>query len=148
MKVILLKDVAKVGKKDDIVDVSEGYATNFLIKRGLALNYNKSSLNDLNRKKEEERKNDLKQREEAIALKAKMETIVLTFNVPTNDNEHLHHAITSKMIEAEYKEKYDITINKQNIKNFVPLKATGEATFKVVLYKDIIGQIHINVVSK
>ncbi len=146
MKVILLKDVAKVGKKDDIVDVSEGYATNFLIKKGLAQNYNKSSLNDLNHKKEEERKLDLKKREEAMELKTKIEKIILTFEVSSNNKEQLHHAITSKMIENEFKEKYDITIDKHNIKNFTPLKTTGEATFKVVLYKEIIAQIHINVI--
>ena len=52
MKVILVSDVKNVGKKGDVVDVSEGYATNFLIKKGLAILQNKANLNDLNRKKE------------------------------------------------------------------------------------------------
>ena len=59
MKVILIADVKNVGKKGDVVDVSEGYATNFLIKKHLAILQNKANLNDLNKKKEEEKKLDL-----------------------------------------------------------------------------------------
>ena len=55
MKVILIADVKNVGKKGEVVDVSEGYATNFLIKKRLAILQNKANLNDLNKQKEEEK---------------------------------------------------------------------------------------------
>ena len=59
MKVILVADVKNVGKKGDVVDVSEGYATNFLIKKRLAILQNKANLNDLNKQKEEAKKLDI-----------------------------------------------------------------------------------------
>ena len=69
MKVILQKDVKGLGKKNDIVEVSDGYANNFLIKKGLAIAQNKGALQDLNSLKEEERKLDILNREQALQLK-------------------------------------------------------------------------------
>ena len=125
MKVILIADVKNVGKKGDVVDVSEGYATNFLIKKHLAILQNKANLNDLNKKKEEEKKLDLAKREEALG--------------------RLHSAITSKIIEEKLKNEFDIVVDKKNFKNFLPIKAIGKATIEVILYKDIIGKINIEI---
>ena len=69
MKVILIADVKNVGKKGEVVDVSEGYATNFLIKKRLAILQNKANLNDLNKQKEEEKRLDIANREKAMNLK-------------------------------------------------------------------------------
>ena len=71
MKVILTADVKNVGKKGEVVDVSEGYATNFLIKKRLAILQNKANLNDLNKQKEEEKRLDIANREKAMNLKNK-----------------------------------------------------------------------------
>ena len=79
MKVILIADVKNVGKKGDVVDVSEGYATNFLIKKRLAVLQNKANLNDLNKQKEEEKRIDMQKRQEAADLKNKLQKIVVVF---------------------------------------------------------------------
>ena len=145
MKVILIADVKNVGKKGDVVDVSEGYATNFLIKKHLAILQNKANLNDLNKKKEEEKKLDLAKREEALNLKNKLSTITVIFNEHAGCEGTLHSAITSKIIEEKLKNEFDIVVDKKNFKNFLPIKAIGKATIEVILYKDIIGKINIEI---
>ena len=77
MKVILKVDVKNVGKKNEVVEVSDGYANNFLIKKGLAIMQNKANLNDLNKQKEEERQKDLQAREQALILKEKFKDITV-----------------------------------------------------------------------
>ena len=145
MKVILIKDVKNVGKKGDVVDVSEGYATNFLIKQGFAILQNKSNLNDLNRQKDEAKKLDMEKRQEAMELKNKLQGIVIIFKEHAGIEGRLHSAITSKMIEDELRNKFNIVVDKKNFKNFLPIKAIGKATIDVVLYKDILGKINIEI---
>ena len=147
MKVILIADVKNVGKKGEVVDVSEGYATNFLIKKRLAILQNKANLNDLNKQKEEEKRLDIAKREEAVNLKNKLTGVVVIFKEHAGTEGRLHSAITSKMLEEKLLKEHNIKVDKKNFKNFMPIKATGKATVDVVLYKDILGKINIEVVE-
>ena len=145
MKVILVADVKNVGKKGDVVDVSEGYATNFLLKKRLAILQNKANLNDLNNKKEEAKKLDNAKRQEAMDLKNKLQTIVVVYKENAGLEGRLHSAITAKMIEEKLEKEFSIKVDKKNFKNFMPIKAIGKATIEVVLYKDIIGKINVEI---
>lgn len=147
MKVILIADVKNVGKKGDVVDVSEGYATNFLIKKRLAILQNKANLNDLNKQKEEEKKLDIQNRQIAMELKEKLKGIVVIFKEHAGTEGRLHSAITSKMLEAKLANEYNLKVDKKNFKNYMPIKAIGKATVDVVLYKDIVGRINIEVLE-
>lgn len=147
MKVILIADVKNVGKKGDVVDVSEGYATNFLIKKRLAILQNKANLNDLNKQKEEEKKLDIQSRQTAMELKEKLKGIVVVFKEHAGTEGRLHSAITSKMLEAKLANEYNLKVDKKNFKNYMPIKAVGKATVDVILYKDIVGRINIEVVE-
>ena len=148
MKVILIADVKNVGKKGDVVDVSEGYATNFLIKKHLAVLQNKANLNDLNRQKELEKKQDLENRANAMELKAKLQQVKVVFSQQVGLEGKLHSAITAKMIEDSLLEQFNLIVNKKNFKNFAPIKSVGKETIEVVLYKDIVGKIVVEVVEK
>ena len=148
MKVILVSDVKNVGKKGDVVDVSEGYATNFLIKKRLAILQNKANLNDLNKQKELEKKQDIENRENAMALKNKLQSIVVIYKENAGLEGRLHSAITAKMIEEKLMLEFSIKVDKKNFKNFTPIKAIGKATIEVVLYKDIIGKINVEIIEK
>ena len=147
MKVILIADVKNVGKKGDVVDVSEGYATNFLIKKRLAILQNKANLNDLNKQKEEEKKLDIQNRQIAMELKEKLKGIVVIFKEHAGTEGRLHSAITSKMLEAKLANEYNLKVDKKNFKNYMPIKAVWKATVDVVLYKDIVGRINIEVLE-
>ena len=145
MKVILVADVKNVGKKGEVVDVSEGYASNFLIKKRLAILQNKANLNDLNKQKEEAKKLDIAKRQEAMDLKNKLQTIVVVYKENAGLEGRLHSAITAKMIEEKLEKEFSIKVDKKNFKNFMPIKAIGKATIEVVLYKDIIGKINVEI---
>ena len=148
MKVILIADVKNVGKKGDVVDVSEGYATNFLIKKRLAILQNKANLNDLNKKKEEEKKLDMQNRQVAMQQLEKLKGIVVIFKEHAGTEGRLHSAITAKMLEAKLNDEFSLKVDKKNFKNYTPIKAIGKATVDVILYKDIVGRINIEVVEK
>lgn len=147
MKVILITDVKNVGKKGQVVDVSEGYANNFLIKKGLAILQNKANLNDLNKQKEEEKKLDMQNRAKAAELKEKLSKITVVFKEHAGTEGRLHSAITAKMLEAKLADEFEVKVDKKNFKNFMPIKAIGKATVDVVLYKDIVGRINIEVIE-
>ena len=147
MKVILIAYVKNVGKKGEVVDVSEGYATNFLIKKRLAILQNKANLNDLNKQKEEEKKLDMQNRQNAMELKEKLKGVVVIFKEHAGTEGRLHSAITSKMLEAKLANEYNLKVDKKNFKNHMPIKAIGKATVDVVLYKDIVGRINIEVLE-
>ena len=147
MKVILVADVKNVGKKGEVVDVSEGYATNFLIKKRLAILQNKANLNDLNKQKEEEKKLDMQNRQNAMELKEKLKGVVVIFKEHAGTEGRLHSAITSKMLEAKLANEYNLKVDKKNFKNYMQIKAIGKATVDVVLYKDIVGRINIEVLE-
>ena len=145
MKVILVADVKNVGKKGEVVDVSEGYATNFLIKKRLAILQNKANLNDLNKQKEEAKKLDMQSRQIAMEQLERLKGIVVVFKEHAGTEGRLHSAITSKNLEEKLLKDHGIKVDKKNFKNYMPIKAVGKATVDVVLYKDILGKINIEV---
>ena len=131
----------------EVLIKSEGYATNFLIKKRLAILQNKANLNDLNKQKEEEKKLDMQNRQNAMELKEKLKGVVVIFKEHAGTEGRLHSAITSKMLEAKLANEYNLKVDKKNFKNYMPIKAIGKATVDVVLYKDIVGRINIEVLE-
>ncbi len=148
MKVILLEDVKKVGKKGSIVDVSDGYGANFLIPRKLAVLATKTSLEikktqDDNKAKEEEIK-----KEKAIELKDKIKNLVVELKAGTGKEGKLFGAVSSKEIVDEYKKQFDIELDKRKFINYNPITALGYTKVEVELYKDVIGVITVHVSEK
>ncbi len=148
MKVILLEDVKKVGKKGSIVDVSDGYGANFLIPRKLAVLATKTSLEikktqDDNKAKEEEIK-----KEKAIELKDKIKDLVVELKAGTGKEGKLFGAVSSKEIVDEYKKQFDIELDKRKFINYNPITALGYTKVEVELYKDVIGVITVHVSEK
>ena len=101
MKVILLADVKKVGKKDQTVEVSDGYAINFLFPRHLAVQVTKKSVEVLENQQEERRENAAKMKAEAESLAKKLDTITLVFKVKTGREGKLFGAISLKQVAEE-----------------------------------------------
>ena len=148
MKVILLQDVKKVGKKGSIVDVSDGYGSNYLIPNKLAVLVTKTSLNikkneDDNKAKEEEKK-----KEDAIALKEKIEGLVLKIEAGVGKEGKLFGNISSKEVVDKYKKEFDIELDKRKFLDFTPINALGYYKIKIELYKNVVGVITVHIVEK
>ena len=141
MKVILIADVPKVGKKGEIKDVADGYARNFLLKRNLAVLESEGSKKVLEKQKEEAAKLDAQKRKEAEELKTVIEATTLEFKVKAKEGK-VSGSVSTKQIEDELK-KQDIIIDKRKIKDNVPLNELGTYNVKVELYKDVVANIKV-----
>ena len=141
MKVILLSDVPKLGKKGDIKQVADGYGRNYLIARGLAVLESEGAKKVLDKQNEEAKALDEKKRQEAIELKNLLETKTYEFKVKAKEGK-VSGSISSKQIEEAVK-KDGISIDKRKIINSEPLNELGTFDVKIELYKDVIGTIKV-----
>ena len=146
MKVILLEDVKKVGKKGDIVDVSDGYAKNFLFNKKLAVMATKKSMEILD---EEHLQHDLeeKQREaDAVALKEQLAKITLEFHVKTGEGGRVFGSVSTKQIVEQLREKHGIKVEKRKVLDNSSISSLGYTDVKIDLYKNkVIGVIRVHV---
>ena len=141
MKVILLNDVKKVGKKGEVKEVADGYAMNFLISRGLAVKASNKSEEILKKQKDQEAKDNEEKRKEAILIKNKLDTIKLEFIVKSKDGK-VFNSISTKTI-CEELDKKGIHIDKRKIIDSEPIKTLGYTNVKIELYKGVIGTIKV-----
>lgn len=143
MKVILLEDVKKVGKKDEIVEVSQGYANNVLFKQNLAIELTKTSAKNLEHKKAQEHADFVKQTKANEVLKNKIENIELSFKLKQGANGLPFGSISAKQILESLHEK-NIKVDKHQIlaKN---INHFGYEQVDIVLQKDIVAKLKIHV---
>lgn len=142
MKVIFLKDLKGQGKKGDIKIVKDGYAENFLLKKGYATKLNEQSMEKYEQEQQALRDQDEKNKKEALELKKKLETIELKFTVKTGANDRVFGSISSKQIKEALEEK-NYKIDKKQIKLDDNLATLGYHQVKIELYKDIFVKIKV-----
>lgn len=146
MKVILLQDVKKLGKKGDILEISDGYARNFLFPRKLAEQANNNNVHILNMKKENERKQKLAEIEAAQKLAAELKGKEIKILGKAGDNGRLFGAITSKDVAEKINEIYKLKIDKKKIV-MDTIKLTGEYDIEIKLYPEVSTKMKVVVVS-
>ncbi|MFA6777269.1 MAG: 50S ribosomal protein L9 [Bacilli bacterium] len=144
MKVILLQDVKKQGKKDDVIEVADGYAQNFLIKKGLAIKYTAGSKTYLEKKLKAERKKTEKNIKEANLIKAKLEKLEIVFKVKTGKEGKMFGSISAKQIVDELLKK-DLKIDKKTIKIDGSIDTLGHHQVKLNLHKKVCAKLKIQV---
>lgn len=148
MKVILLQDVKGVGKKNQIVEVSDGYASNFLIPRRLAVKSTEKGL-EVMKKQIQDEKDELARKEALAKEDAKrLEEIVLEFEAPSSKDGRMMGTISVKQIVEELKEKHNIVVDKRKFVDKYPCNAFGYTKLKVELFKNVIGTIKVHVSEK
>lgn len=148
MKVILLQDVKKVGKKGELVTVADGYGQNFLIKNKLAVMATDHS-KDILKKQEAQKLEQEKQKEqEALALKEKMQEMTLEFKLSPGTKGRVYGVVSTKQIVEALKREYNIEIDKRKFVNFNPIQALGYTNVKVELYKGVIATFKVHTSEK
>ncbi|MBQ7743362.1 MAG: 50S ribosomal protein L9 [Lachnospiraceae bacterium] len=145
MKVVLLENIKKLGKKDEIVEVSDGYARNVLIAKGQALPATNENLNNLKLKNKNEEKKEENIRRIASSDKLTLESEVITLGIKAGANGKTFGSITSKEIAEAIKGKIQLDIDKKDIMLDESIKNIGKYDVKIRLHKDIIATIKLEV---
>lgn len=145
MKVVLLQDVKSLGKKGELVSVSDGYARNFLFPKNLAKEANAQAMNEL--KNAEQSKKFKKDTEIAAANKAKseLEGAVFVMSAKAGSSGKLFGSITAKEISAEIKKQKGIDVDKRKITLSSDIKTCGVYDVEIKLYTSIIAKVKVEV---
>jgi len=147
MRIILLKEVARLGKKGDIVEVKDGYARNYLIPYGFALRATRENLKKFEELKRREEKLLEKRKREALKLKERLEKISLTIQAEVKENDEIYGSIGQIQIKNVLKEE-GIEIEKDKIQLEEPIKKLGVYKVKINLEKDIDVFLRVWVVKR
>ena len=148
MEVILLQDVKKVGKKNQTVNVSDGYANNFLFPKKLAVPVSKKSVEILETQQENARQAEIKAKEEALKLVETLKGITVEFEAKVGKDSKLFGSITLKQVEEELRNKHHIEIDKRKFIDKGPLDTLGFYKLKIELHKGVIGEVNVHIVER
>ncbi len=145
MRVILLKDVKKVGKKGDILEVSDGYAKNFLLPQKAAVQATKGSMSVKKEQDDLAAANYEERKKEAQELAKKIEAINLTFYSKAGKDGRMFGTISTKQVVEELKTKHGIEIDKRKFVDNEPITAFGWSRLKNELFKGVIATVNVEV---
>jgi len=145
MKVILLQDVKDLGKKDSIVNVSDGYARNFLFPKKVAVEASEGALKTIADKKSSEANKKNMELQAAKDLADKLNKIEVTIKTKTGDNGKLFGSITNKDIAELIKSKHKIEIDKKKIIMNDAIKAVGTYQVEVKVYPEVSAKVKVTV---
>ena len=145
MKVILLADVKSLGKKDDIVEVKEGYARNFLFTKNLGVPADAKNLNDVKLRKAREDKLSAEKLAEAKALAEKLEKTALVCRIKAGKEGRAFGSVSSKEIAEELKKQYDLDIDKKKLVLPDPIKNLGTYKINVKLHPEVTAVLSVEV---
>ncbi len=146
MRVIFIKDLKKQAKKGEVKEVKDGYAQNFLIKNGYAVQMNDKNLTDLAKQKEIQKEEDKKNREEAEKLKVGLEKNEFLFKVKTGEQDRVFGSVSPKQIKDEL-HKQGFKIEKRQIEMVSNITTLGFHNVTINLYKDIKATIRVHLVK-
>lgn len=148
MKVILLQDVKSLGKKGDIVEVSKGYARNFILPKKLGVEATGKNINDLKLQKANQEKIAAENLAAAKELADQLSDKSVEIPMKVGDNGKVFGAVSNKEIAAAAKDQLGLEIDKKKISVDEPIKSLGEHTVKIKLHPKVTGQLKVNVTEK
>jgi large subunit ribosomal protein L9 len=145
MKVIFLKDVKGKGKKGEVKNVADGYAHNFLIKQGLAVEANSTNVSTLEGQKKKQEKLAAEELAEAKQLKETIEKITVELSAKAGEGGRLFGSITSKQIAEELQKKHNIKIDKRKIELEDAIRSLGYTKVPVKLHTEVQATLNVHV---
>ncbi len=147
MKVILLEDIKGVGKKDEVINASDGYARNYLFPKKLAVEANTQNLAKLNNKKEAAIYKKDMERQNAEELAKKIKGIMLKIKVKAGENGKIFGGVTSKEISDNLKTQYNFDVDKKKIELKETIKTLGEFNVTIKLFEGVATSLKVQVIS-
>jgi len=147
MEVILKEDVANLGSRGDVVKVADGYGSNFLLPRKLALQATDANKAVIETMKASAARRSASEKIQAEELVAKLEPVVLSFTRKTGDGGHLFGSVTSADIAADLATK-GFEIDRRKIVLNEPLKSIGEFSVAIKLHREVTAQVKVQVVAE
>lgn len=145
MKVILLEDIKGVGKKDEVINASDGYARNFLLPRKKAIEATEENLSKLKAKKDSvlfKKDVDFK---EAKEIAKRMETMVLHLKVKAGENGKIFGGVTAKEIAENLKKEYGIEVDKKKVMLNETIKTIGRFSVEIKLNEGVISKLTLQI---
>ena len=144
MKVLLLQDVRGSGKKDDIVDVNDGYARNYLIPHKLAKEATSETLNSVQRAKDAQAHREEVKRQEAEAKSRELKGKIIRLTAKGGENGKLYGSVTGDMIAEALKNQFGVEIDKRKIEQEEPIRAAGQSFVTIKLWAGINVRMTVN----
>jgi len=145
MKVILKADIKGVGKKDEIINASDGYARNFLFPKNLAVEANADNMNKLKAKQDSAKFQKNQEKEEAIKISNKISAIELKIKVKAGENGKIYGGVSSKEIAESLQKQYAIKVDKKKIDLKETIKTLGKRTVEIKLFEGVIAKLKVDV---
>jgi large subunit ribosomal protein L9 len=145
MKVIFLKDVKGKGKKGEVKNVADGYAHNFLIKQGLAMEANSANISTLEGQKKKEDKRAAEELAEAKKLGEQLEKITVELSAKAGEGGRLFGSITTKQIAEELQKKHGIKIDKRKMELGDAIRTLGSTKVPVKLHHEVLATLTVHV---
>jgi len=145
MKVILLQDIKGTGKKDQIIDVSDGFARNYLFPKKLALEANAASLNAVQKAKSAEAHREQVRREEAEALAARLKGQVVTVRARAGEGNRLYGSVTAQEVADALAAQFDVKLEKRRVELHDPVRTVGDCEIGIWLYAGVTAKMVLRV---
>lgn len=145
MKVILLQDVKSLGKKGETVDISDGYARNYILPKKLGIEANSQNLNDLKLQKAHEEKVAKELLAEAGKLAEKIEKLTVNVSLKSGKDGRAFGSVSSKEIAVALKEQHGIEVDKKKISLDEPIKAVGTSIVSIKLHREVTAKLTVKV---
>jgi len=145
MRVILLKDVERLGHEGDVVDVRDGYARNYLLPRGLATQATAGALRDLELRRDAIERRNMQKRETAMAVAEKIKDQPVVIERMVGDRGRLHGRVTTTQIAEAISQQLQISVDRRDLELHEPIKAVGDYTVTARLFKDVVVDLTVRV---
>lgn len=148
MKVVLLQDVKKLGKRGDVIEVSDGYGRNVLIRKGLAEEGTKANLNTAHQRAESRAFKSQVAQDEAVIMASQLKKVKVVIKVQTGEDGRVFGSVTAKDIVEALKEQYKFDFDKKKVMLKEPIKHTGEYDVDLWVHPQVKSSVHVSVVAE